>query len=161
MNTYAIYSTATGQILRMVRCHGNQALDQLSPGEALLPALNGERDDTHHVQGGQLVPLPPPPPPAPPPPPTEQELRQRLVGWAQAHLDAYARSWGYDDIRSACTYVGDPHARFNAEGVALRNWRSAVWAYLDARASEPLPDPLPSREEFMALLPEAPARPVA
>ena len=80
-----------------------------------------------------------------------------LVGWAQAHLDAVARSWGYDDIRSACTYVGDPFPRFAAEGLALRDWRSSVWAFLDSQST---PESLPDREAFIALLPPPPQRPV-
>lgn len=79
---------------------------------------------------------------------------------AQAHLDNLAKSWGYDDLKSACTYLGDPYPRFAAEALALRNWRSAVWAYLDSISSSPLPNPLPIKEEFILLLPTAPARPV-
>lgn len=82
-----------------------------------------------------------------------------FVRYAQDHLDATAHAWGYDDIRSACSYVGDPYPRFHAEGTALRNWRSAVWAYLDAASTQPLPDPLPTMEEFSALLPAIPQRP--
>lgn len=89
----------------------------------------------------------------------ESEIRSRYAGYAQAWMDAYALSWGYDDLRSAASYVGDPFARFAAEGLALRNWRSAVWAYLDAAVAAPLPDPLPTREEFLGLLPAPPTRP--
>lgn len=78
----------------------------------------------------------------------------------QAHLDACAQAWGYDDLKSACTYLGDPYARFAAEALALRNWRSAVWAYLDSVGSSPLPNPLPTKEDFILLLPSVPARPI-
>jgi hypothetical protein len=46
----------------------------------------------------------------------------------QRHLDSTAQSRGYDDIKSAVGYVGDPNPTFDAEGVAFRAWRSAVWA---------------------------------
>ena len=155
--TYAIYSTATGAILRIVSCPSAHALQQLSAGEALLPDTVGTiRDDTHKVEGGAFVELPPPPPP---PAPTAEQVRARFIAAAQAHLDTVARGWGYDDIRSACSYIGDPYPRFAAEALALRDWRSAVWAWLDASGGAALPDPLPTREEFIALLPAAPARP--
>lgn len=82
------------------------------------------------------------------------------IAATQAHLDSHAQAWGYDDLKSACTYVGDPYARFAAEGLALRNWRSEVWAYLDSTSSAPLPEVLPTVAQFIALLPGAPSRPV-
>jgi len=57
MNRYAIYSISTGDILRIVTCYGDQALGQLSSGEALVPAPDGVTDVTHHVVEGVLVPL--------------------------------------------------------------------------------------------------------
>jgi hypothetical protein len=82
------------------------------------------------------------------------------IAATQTHLDAHAQAWGYDDLKSACTYLGDPYARFAAEALALRNWRSEVWAFLDANGSAPLPEVLPTIAEFLALLPAAPTRPV-
>jgi hypothetical protein len=152
---FAIYDTATGRISRIVSCPENLSEAQLGDGESLLADPAGLiRDDTHAINAGVFVELPPPPEP---PPPTETEIRGRYVAMAQLHMDDYARTWGYDDIRSAVSYVGDPFPRFNAEGVTLRDWRSAVWAYLDA--NQDLPDPLPTEEEFLALLPEPPERP--
>lgn len=57
MNRYAIYSTATGAILRIVLCAGSQALAQLSAGEGLLPVGDGVNDLTHRVESGVLVAL--------------------------------------------------------------------------------------------------------
>lgn len=81
------------------------------------------------------------------------------IAATQAHLDAHAQAWGYDDLKSACTYLGDPYPRFAAEALALRDWRSEVWAYLDATSSAPLPEVLPTLAQFIAILPLAPARP--
>src|SRR5471032_2526736 len=61
--------------------------------------------------------------PAPETPPSQTEIEDAI----QASLDSYAGSWGYNDIASACTYVGDPCAKFNAEATVLRAWRSATW----------------------------------
>lgn len=48
----------------------------------------------------------------------------------QAHLDAAAQAFGYDDIRTAVTYAEEPSVpKFQAEGQAFRAWRSLFWAY--------------------------------
>jgi hypothetical protein len=83
-------------------------------------------------------------------------VRNAAVTAVQARLDAVAQSWGYDDIRSACTYVGDPYPRFDAEGTTLRNWRSATWAAVDQHQAD-----VTSVEALIALLPLTPARPTA
>lgn len=54
----------------------------------------------------------------------------RLGSALQEHMDSAARSRGYDDIQSAVTYAEETAvAQFQAEGLALRAWRSLVWAY--------------------------------
>jgi hypothetical protein len=61
-------------------------------------------------------------PPAPSPDPIE------VLTWAlQAELDVGARALGYDDIKTAITYRGDPNPKFAAEAEGLFQWRSAVW----------------------------------
>ncbi|WP_295537406.1 hypothetical protein [uncultured Pseudacidovorax sp.] len=60
---------------------------------------------------------------------TEEERRARLAAAVQQHLDDSAKALGYDDIRSAVTYADEPAVpKFQAEGRALRAWRSEVWA---------------------------------
>jgi len=159
MTRLIIYSIATGLILRTVHCPSALASAQLASGEAYLPDPTGTISDaTHRVEQGQFVKIVPPPAPIQLPP-TADALRAILIRWAQSHLDATARAWGYDDIRSACIYLGDPYPRFAAEALALRDWRSAVWAYLDAASTSPIPSPMPTRDEFIALLPAKPERP--
>jgi hypothetical protein len=155
-----IYKTQTGHVFNVIEsgsfpdgfCAANTPPDcshVILPSDALPP---GQRHKAWSVMDGELVAIAEPAP-------TEAQVRASLIAAAQSHLDEYAQSWGYDDLRSAVTYVGDPYPRFNAEGLALRNWRSAVWAWLDAQATQPLPDPLPTSAEFIALLPAPPARP--
>jgi hypothetical protein len=91
--------------------------------------------------------------------PEVQSAMDTFSSYAQTHLDAVAREWGYDSVASCISYLGDPYARFAAEALAMRNWRSEVWAFLDATGSAPLPYVLPCQEEFLAMLPAAPARP--
>lgn len=70
---------------------------------------------------------------APPPdPPTFPELETAI----QSQLDTYAQSWGYNDCATACTYVGSTVAKFNNEGVALRNWRDATWIAAETLAAQ-------------------------
>jgi len=50
-----------------------------------------------------------------------------LVAGLQAHMDGVARTYGYDDIKTAITYRGDPNPKFAAEAEALFEYRSGVW----------------------------------
>jgi hypothetical protein len=79
----------------------------------------------------------------------------------QAHIDAPAKAWGYDDARSAVSYVGDAYPRFDAEGQAIKAFRSDCWrvagivrASVLAGTRQP-----PTIEEMLALLPDQPTRP--
>lgn len=47
----------------------------------------------------------------------------------QSLIDSTARERNYDSGNSCVSYVGDPNAVYDAEAVAFRNWRSAVWTY--------------------------------
>ena len=50
-----------------------------------------------------------------------------LTAALQDEMDARARSLGYDDIKTAITYRGDPNPTFAAQAEGLFLWRSAVW----------------------------------
>lgn len=63
-----------------------------------------------------------------PEPPTPEEIQLRLTQAVQRHLDAKAMELGYDSCLSVCSYVDTGIPKFDAEGVAFRSWRSAVWA---------------------------------
>lgn len=97
---------------------------------------------------------------AEPPAPTFEELKRQFVDGIQVALDSRARAWGYDDIRSAVTYIGDPHPQFNAEAVALRDWRSSVWVWAEAQQQIAGIDALvQSVDDLLKSMPEIPARP--
>lgn len=97
------------------------------------------------------------PPPQPPAPPLTREDYDAAI---QGTLDAFAQSWGYTDLARAVTYVGDPYPQFNAEAVALRDWRSAVWVKGSQILATADPTKPPTIQEVLAQLPAAPARPV-
>ncbi len=99
---HAIYSTATGQILRMVSCPEDLAESQLGEGESLLADPTGLiRDSTHKVEGGVFVELPPPPEPT----------AEEIAAAAQAATNRQARAY----LASTDWYI----VRFAESGVAV------------------------------------------
>jgi hypothetical protein len=53
-----------------------------------------------------------------------------------AHLDATARSRGYDGTLSIATYVGSSVPQWAAEAAAFALWRDQVWAYAYAELAK-------------------------
>jgi hypothetical protein len=89
-------------------------------------------------------------------PPSAQELRAEFVAKAQTALDMLARGWGYDSIFTACTYAEEPAVpQFQAEGQALRRYRSEFWAAAHAL----VPGTSDTIDTLLARLPDPPARP--
>lgn len=75
------------------------------------------------------------------------------VDAVQAHLDATSQAWGYDDIFTAVTYADEPEdPQFQAEGRALRKWRSKVWRACYASTATTV-------DGLLADLPPVPANP--
>lgn len=68
----------------------------------------------------------------------------------QKHLDDTAISMGYDDIKSAISYIGCPNTTYSSEGTTLRNWRSDVWTYVNSDAAKSNT----TIEELVAALPK-------
>lgn len=96
------------------------------------------------------------------PAPSPEAIQARYVAAVQKLVDDLARAWGYDDAKSAVTYAEEPAVpRFQAEGQAIRAWRSLAWERLYAVQAEVQAQlrPVPTLEELLALLPESPARP--
>lgn len=60
----------------------------------------------------------------------QQELTSTFERGIQGHLDAAAKSRGYDSIATAVSYAEEPAVpKFQEDGRAFRAWRSLVWAY--------------------------------
>jgi hypothetical protein len=83
-------------------------------------------------------------------------LKAEIVSAAHAALDSFARTRGYDNILSACTYATDTNPVFAAEGQRCVDLRGQTWATLYTMLAEveagQRPVPV-SVEEVIALLP--------
>lgn len=91
------------------------------------------------------------------PEPGPEQIEQRFMDEVQMFMDNSARSFGYDDIKSAVTYAEEPSVpKFQNEGKAFRAWRSLVWAYcyeqLDRAKSGDRAQP--ELDEFILELPQ-------
>jgi hypothetical protein len=83
---------------------------------------------------------------------TDDQKKSMLQSKVQQHLNAKANSLGYDNMASAVSYAEEPAVTaFQAEGQALRAWRSLVW-----EAALPLieADPDQSVDTLIAAIPK-------
>lgn len=90
------------------------------------------------------------------PAPDIDKIKAELTAAVQAHLDTAARARGYDDIRSAATYADEPVVpQFQADGLALRAWRSLAWqrCYVLLAEVEEGVRPIPTAAALIAELP--------
>lgn len=94
--------------------------------------------------------------PAPTPEEQAAALQKHYTDLIQRLLDAEAQKLGYDNCNSVCTYVDTGVAKFDAEGMAFRKWRSAVWAmgYELLAEVQAGTRPVPTEEELVELLPQ-------
>jgi hypothetical protein len=72
----------------------------------------------------------------------------------QTMLDTKARLRQYDSALSCVSYIGSANAAFNADGIAMKAWRDAVWYYaISAQtAVEANPSTVPTLAAFMTAL---------
>ncbi len=93
------------------------------------------------------------------PAPTVDDLAAAYEFAVQARLDQVAQSYGYDNMATAVTYAEEPAVpRFQAEGRALRAWRSQVWETCYRMLAQVMSGTIaiPTEADVMAALPEAP-----
>jgi hypothetical protein len=62
------------------------------------------------------------------PPKTQEEILSEYTTLVQQYLDSTAKSRGYDNILSLCTYATSTVEKFRREGQAGVEWRDAVWS---------------------------------
>lgn len=87
---------------------------------------------------------------------TFEEKKSVIVNSIQGMMDQAAKEKGYDDIKSAVTYVDDDDPVFDAEGRAFKSWRSSVWrtCYRILADVESGNRPEPTTAELLAELPK-------
>ena len=90
-----------------------------------------------------------------PPPPTAEQIIVQYAAAVQQHLDAFAKSRGYDGIMSAATYATSTVPKFAAEGQYAVEARDATWAkcYEILAAVESSSRTMPTLGELIAELP--------
>lgn len=100
-----------------------------------------------YVDGALVAPEPTAPSPVDPVP--------VLVSALQGLMDAKARTYGYDDLKTAITYRGDPNPRFAAEAEGFFVWRSGVWttAYAHLARVKAGEATFPTLDEAIAMMP--------
>lgn len=84
----------------------------------------------------------------------EAVVTHKLTQAVQEVLDEEARTRGYDNILSACSYAGFVNS-FQAEGISFANWRSACWehCYQVLNAVKANTRTAPTKAELIAELP--------
>lgn len=156
----AIYNISSGIVSHFIESNTFPAgfiEANTPPGYASLVGVEVSADERQlawRVVSGELQPAALGIPPAPPPP------WAQWAEWAKVHMDEYALTWNYENILTAVSFIGDPVSQYNADAVALRNWRSAVRAWLETASTQPVPSPRPTEAELRAMLPAPPTRPV-
>jgi hypothetical protein len=100
-------------------------------------------------------------PPYIPPPPTFEQIAAALQLGVQQHLDGVAQAFGYDDLLAAASYADElADTVFEAEGKALRAWRSLAWRGCYSMFAEAAAGtiPVPTLDQVIAALPAAPVQ---
>lgn len=89
----------------------------------------------------------------------QAELTSTFERAIQGHLDAAAKTRGYDSIATAVSYAEEPAvAKFQEDGKAMRAWRSLVWAYAYQELNKVKGGEreIPALDAFLAELPALP-----
>jgi hypothetical protein len=90
--------------------------------------------------------------------PTLAELTTDIQNGIQVWLDTTAQSRGYDSALTCVSYISSSNTTFANEANSMLHWRDAVWSQcyvLQAEWSANTPDPLPTLDSVIALLPTA------
>lgn len=87
----------------------------------------------------------------------EENLFNTIVHETQKRLDEFARTRGYDNILSACTYVNSPIQKFNIEAQYCVQQRALTWNTLYEILDEVKANTRPMPANFLDIEPLLPA----
>ena len=100
-----------------------------------------------------------------PPAPTQAQLISLYAAALSQAIDAVAKSWQYDNIYTAATYLSSAVTQFQHEAAALVAWRDTAWNNAQILLAEvtagSVPMPQTTAEFLSAVLPATPTRPTA
>ncbi len=91
--------------------------------------------------------------------PTRDQVLLNITSMIQNALDRGARSWNYDSILSAASYVASTNAQYAADAAALIKWRDDVWSWATSLFATVSTETIPS--DFLANMPTQPEQPQA
>jgi len=92
-----------------------------------------------------------------PPSPTKEQTIFEYEFFASRHLDSVALFWGYESFLGAISYANSTNTQWRLEAEALLAWRDTYWAEAYTIEQGELPA---TAEEFVAMLPAAPEKPL-
>lgn len=87
----------------------------------------------------------------------QQQIKTEITAAVQDRLDAFARTRGYDDIVSACSYATSTHPRYGAEGRYCVAVREQTWDAMFAIEADVLAGTRPMPAGYEDIEPELPA----
>ncbi len=139
---YAVYEIASGEIKYITSVQ-----ESVSDGFGIIEIINEAGIVNKKVVDGNLVEK------DMPAFSITKEIAEYII---QEHLNNIARSYGYDNILSACSYAGYENP-YQDESKRFIKWRGSVWytAYQVLQEVENGDrEPPSSKEELIALLPK-------
>lgn len=90
-----------------------------------------------------------------PPPPPAPDIPSQVVPMVQLRLDSFARTAGFDNIFTACTYTNSSNPKRRARALYCETMRDTYWNMCEQIEAEVLAGirPVPTEAEVLALLP--------
>lgn len=87
---------------------------------------------------------------------TEDEIKRDFIDAVQDHMDGIARTRGYDNIFTACTYSASTVEKFAKEASICIEFRDAVWSYCYEQLDRIIAGErsIPTIDDFISELPE-------
>lgn len=145
MSDFVVVESDTGRCVQVHRSLQACSTDHLRTGQVLYEVPEGFDDSAFYFVGTDPVAFPPQPSThhqwdwatkqwADPRTPEQvtAALQTQITKDTQAHLDAFARTRGYDSMLSACTYATSTVPAFAVEGQHCVTLRDTTWTALFA-----------------------------